>query len=401
MQERNNICFQECSKKQSLLAFICNTNTASYLARINGQTRSIPVKTLKTLIGFLTESSAGENLRSLKDMQSISDLATKEEQMLQMRQHQLKWTRPSSSNLLERTDVQSGEVLLRFYSSVKSTCWVMPLILIDGSWTVIQGTDRWRSGCRLTLFCKRKQLPQRPAVDEFVPMCFFIEPVQDLDSRPPYSGVVRRFWAEFCVDIVQFYLFGHLQPVGNYNLCRDIVAVGPVVELEAVPTLFLGVFRQGLDANLNPSNPSSSTISPLHFTADDIPQTPPTDDIPLDEATTADIPQIVLPSTDYTKSFLQLGAIVDQISLEQVQTRFHLDDLKAALSGKITDLERVVFLCFYSSGESVMTKRGKWRVVEVQNLLKIEADLEMEEEVEVEAVNLQRKEVVDRTDRKW
>ncbi|KZV44570.1 protein tipD [Dorcoceras hygrometricum] len=107
-----------------------------------------------------------------------------------------------------------------------------------------------------------------------------------MDSRPPYSGIVRRRWAEVCVDIVQFYRFGHLQPV-----------------------------------------------------ADDVPQTPPTDDITLDEATTADIPQIVLPSTDFTESFAQIQAIVDKIQFEQVQTRDNVADLKDALSSKITGLE--------------------------------------------------------------
>ncbi|KZV47936.1 7-deoxyloganetin glucosyltransferase-like [Dorcoceras hygrometricum] len=68
----------------------------------------------------------------------------------QMRQHQLKWTWPSSSKLLKRTDVQSGAVHSPFYSSVKSTCWVRLMILSDGSWTIIQGIDRCRSGCALS-----------------------------------------------------------------------------------------------------------------------------------------------------------------------------------------------------------------------------------------------------------
>ncbi|KZV20513.1 hypothetical protein F511_32859 [Dorcoceras hygrometricum] len=139
-----------------------------------------------------------------------------------------------------------------------------------------KGKDRWRSGCRLYLFHKRKQLPQIPAVDAFVPMCFFIEPVQDMDSRPPYSRIVRRRWTKVCVDIVQF--FGHLQ------------------------------------------------------------STPPTNDILLDEATTADIPQIVLPSKDFTESFAQLRAIVDRIQFEQVQTR-DVADLKDVLISKIIGLE--------------------------------------------------------------
>ncbi|KZV55569.1 TMV resistance protein N-like [Dorcoceras hygrometricum] len=101
---------------------------------------------------------------------------------------------------------------------------------------VAKGTDRWRSGCRLYLFRKREQLPQIPALDAFVPMCFFIEPVQDLDSRQPYSGIVRRRWAEVCVDIVQFYLFGHLQPVDFTESFSQLRASIDKITLEHVRT---------------------------------------------------------------------------------------------------------------------------------------------------------------------
>ncbi|KZV28200.1 hypothetical protein F511_21176 [Dorcoceras hygrometricum] len=48
-------------------------------------------------------------------------------------------------------------------------------------------------------FLQEEAAAAGPVVDEFVPLCFFIEPVQDLDSRPPYSGIVRRRWAELMI----------------------------------------------------------------------------------------------------------------------------------------------------------------------------------------------------------
>ncbi|KZV50145.1 hypothetical protein F511_26461 [Dorcoceras hygrometricum] len=133
----------------------------------------------------------------------------------------------------------------------------------------------------------------------------------------------------------------------------DLVAVGPVVDIEAEPTGFISVFRRGLDvdscversissssnstssrsANPISSSSSSSIDSPTHFTGGDIPLTPYTDDVLLVEETTD------VPSTDYTNAFAQLRATVDTISLEQVQTRFHIDELKTALSKKISNLE--------------------------------------------------------------
>ncbi|KZV44535.1 putative protein phosphatase 2C 51 [Dorcoceras hygrometricum] len=42
---------------------------------------------------------------------------------------------------------------------------------------------------------------------------------------------------------------------------------------------------------------------------------------------------------DVTAEFAQLRATVDQISFEHVQTRFHIEKLKAALFTKISSLE--------------------------------------------------------------
>ncbi|KZV51365.1 Kinesin-like protein [Dorcoceras hygrometricum] len=59
------------------------------------------------------------------------------------------------------------------------------------------------------------------------------------------------------------------------------------------------------------------TDSPLHFTADDIPLG--------DETSTA------APYTDFTSEFAHLRASMDQISIEHVKTRVHIEKIKAAL----------------------------------------------------------------------
>ncbi|KZV52930.1 hypothetical protein F511_18042 [Dorcoceras hygrometricum] len=276
-----------------------------------------------------------------------------------MRQHQLEWTRPSFSSLFG-TDIQCGGILSRFHLNINF--WVRQLILIDGSWTVIVGTDRWIREYSATTSSERTQLPQEPAVDTIVSICIFIEPVQDLDSRPPFSRLVRRKWGEICVDVVQFNLFDHPLPVGTHNLCTDLVAIGPVVDIEADPTGFFGVFGRRPDANRNFScstssrsmdpnscSPSSSSDYPMHFIADDIPLDEETNvdisqiDLPLTEPTEA-IPHISLPPavalpTDFTESFAHIRATVDKIHLKQVQTLEDVDDLKAVISSRISHLE--------------------------------------------------------------
>ncbi|KZV52105.1 splicing factor 3B subunit 1-like [Dorcoceras hygrometricum] len=101
----------------------------------------------------------------------------------QMKEHKLEWTRPYSSHLFEGINVQPG-------------------------------VDNWRPISRTDDSNKWEMLPQRPYIDDLAPLCAFVEPVQDLDSRSPFSRRVHNHWTEFCVAIVQFLLLGFLRPVG-------------------------------------------------------------------------------------------------------------------------------------------------------------------------------------------
>ncbi|KZV37985.1 hypothetical protein F511_09805 [Dorcoceras hygrometricum] len=127
-------------------------------------------------------------IRSLEDL-----IAQHKEQGLPIEQ-------PCTSTFLD-TSVGSGAVLAQFYSMAKSTCWVRPLVFIDGVWTPIQGNDFLRSSCKLSLFVNRKKLPKSVVKEEFVPHCYLIEPVQ-------YWGAAHYLiktcgWARVCTEIVR------------------------------------------------------------------------------------------------------------------------------------------------------------------------------------------------------
>ncbi|KZV30154.1 hypothetical protein F511_16041 [Dorcoceras hygrometricum] len=127
-----------------------------------------------------------------------------EKLLKKMREHRLEWTRPCSSKLFEGANVQRGAVISRSHPTIKSTCWIRRLILIDGSWT-IEGADRWVREFKTTTSCEQQQLYQRPFLDTFAPICIFVEPVQDLGSQP---HIIKTWgWARVCVDIVQLNLF--------------------------------------------------------------------------------------------------------------------------------------------------------------------------------------------------
>ncbi|KZV28542.1 hypothetical protein F511_40414 [Dorcoceras hygrometricum] len=154
--------------------------------------------------------------------------------------------------------------------------------------------------------------------------------------------LLQRNWAEICIDVVQFSLFGHLQPVrSTYNTCIDIVAIDSVLSSETVPTSIFDAIQHGQSAegfvdffiqqisdssssSSSTSSSSSSSDSRMNF-SEDLPQ--------------ITMPTVIFPSTDFTESTAQLRASIDQIQLEQVHTRERVVELKYELSQKITKLE--------------------------------------------------------------
>ncbi|KZV41814.1 hypothetical protein F511_31677 [Dorcoceras hygrometricum] len=178
------------------------------------------------------------------DLLSAVHSKSLEDLQAQQQEHGIEMVQPSSSLFSIDSTAGSGTVLAQFYSMAKSTCWVWPMILIDGIWTPIQGTDYWNSSCRLSLFVNRKQVPESVVDTTFVPHVFFIEPVQYWGAAP--SLIKTWGWARVCTEIVRYNMFGCLCPVSE-NFCRDIVVFSSAVDiLEKLPTSFRSIFQQGV-----------------------------------------------------------------------------------------------------------------------------------------------------------
>ncbi|KZV25499.1 hypothetical protein F511_07209 [Dorcoceras hygrometricum] len=253
----------------------------------------------------------------------------------QSKKIRLDWTRQSSSKLFGGADVYSGGIHSHFYPNIVSTNWVRPLIFIDGSWQVVEGVNPRPARLARPIASRlKRKLPQRPFMDVFSPICIFIEPVQGLDSRKPYSRIVQRLWAEICVDIVQFSLFGHIQPVGTYNLCRDIVAVDSDLDAERIPTGIFDEFQHGPNVEGFVDffvQPEIQYISSSSSSESSVPIRP--------RSTRSTSSSSSSSASHFTESIAQLRASINQIKLEQLSTLDSIDELKAALSGKIIGLE--------------------------------------------------------------
>ncbi|KZV54175.1 hypothetical protein F511_36109 [Dorcoceras hygrometricum] len=254
---------------------------------------------IEEIVSFFSSFS----LRRLAVLGSVSNIVAKEEQILsgqrqipcrqlfrgdyahsvaleklkeQMRQHKLEWIRPYSSRLFEGANIDRGAVIARSNTNIRSTCWI------------------------------------RIFVDTFAPICLFIDPVQVVCSPP----IVKTWgWARVCTDIVQFHLFGHLEPVGTHNICTELVTVGPVVDRSGIPRRTVNNVQYCIRIVDSISVPSLDTVaaeslgtSQRHPDADSDSST----SIPIDfvNEETADaqtsMPTAIVSSNDYTNAFAQL-----------------------------------------------------------------------------------------------
>ncbi|KZV26945.1 hypothetical protein F511_17731 [Dorcoceras hygrometricum] len=235
------------------------------------------------------------------DLLSVAHSKSLEDLIAQQKEQGIPIEQPCTSTLLD-TSVGSGAVLAQYYSMAKSTCWVRPLVLIDGMWTPIQGNDFLRSSCKLSLFVNRKKLPKSVVEEEFVPHCYLIEPVQYWGAAP--SLIKTWGWARVCTEIIRYSMFGCLRPV-----CREIVVYN--LGVERITDYLLSDFQRVQESS------SSSSDSQMNFD---------TTDFPLDDTTEAQtsLPAATVEAIDDLRAFLL----------------HRIDDSNSAILSKLHTLER-------------------------------------------------------------
>ncbi|KZV41721.1 hypothetical protein F511_29986 [Dorcoceras hygrometricum] len=175
------------------------------------------------------------NLLYAAHSQSLEDLTS------QQQEHKIEMVQPDSSLPVIDSIDSSGVRLAHFYSIANSTCWVRPVILVNGVWKPVQGPDLWRSSCRLSLFLNKMKMPAPAFQEIFVTHVSFIEPVQYWTAVPWMIRIWQ--WTKVCEEIVQFSMIGGLRPVRE-DICQDITVYN--LGVERIPANFLRMFAQGV-----------------------------------------------------------------------------------------------------------------------------------------------------------
>ncbi|KZV35352.1 hypothetical protein F511_38135 [Dorcoceras hygrometricum] len=269
--------------------------------------------------------------------------------LVQEKEHGLIADRPCSSKSLDDSADSSSVVLAQFYSLAKSTCWVRPMVLIDGIWTPLQGNVFWKSSCRLSLFLNRRQLPKRATEDCLAPHCYFIEPDQYWGTAP---YLIKTWgWFRVCTDIIRYSMFGCLRPVGSINPCRDIVVKSSVVDIlekclpegelvsSDVSTVYCSPSPQSLSSSSNQLHVHlSSHMDEEVFSTTAVGSTPAVSQFSL--------PPVV------SESFNDLRAYMFRIISNQSKESSRLDDSHNEVLEKIKQPENTILDAFYQQNQA-------------------------------------------------
>ncbi|KZV18943.1 hypothetical protein F511_28021 [Dorcoceras hygrometricum] len=125
------------------------------------------------------------SLKRLAVLGSTEDIAAKEEKVLA-------WAEIDSVQIaLQRL----GLILLNTENCYFGNFW-RAKIMVDGSWLILEGVDYWRPISKPVDSYRWETVPQRPYFDDLAPLGALIEPLQDIDSRSPFSRAVRNLWTE-------------------------------------------------------------------------------------------------------------------------------------------------------------------------------------------------------------
>ncbi|KZV25212.1 dystroglycan-like [Dorcoceras hygrometricum] len=157
----------------------------------------------------------GSSAVDLKVIDILSDLhlLVLEELREQALAHSLKWTRTCCSKIVEGSPRDQGAIIARTNTNTPSTCWLRTMIHVDGVWVVEPFCDQW------------VKIPGLVVCTEVSKQCSFV------DFFPAVSEplrILRKRWADICLEIVGFCASRRLLPVGSINFSRSLSVVEPV-----------------------------------------------------------------------------------------------------------------------------------------------------------------------------
>ncbi|KZV18253.1 hypothetical protein F511_31005 [Dorcoceras hygrometricum] len=154
----------------------------------------------------------GSSAVGIQVIELLSDLylSLLEELAKEARAHNLIWNKPCCSKIFEGSPRDRGAVIARTNSNTRSLCWIRKMILVDGLWTVELCADKWVKIPRKVI---STEVPRQRQFDDTLP------------SMSVFFRLMKKRWADVCLEVTDFCASRRLLPVGSINFCRALEIV--------------------------------------------------------------------------------------------------------------------------------------------------------------------------------
>ncbi|KZV52043.1 hypothetical protein F511_42556 [Dorcoceras hygrometricum] len=168
--------------------------------------------------------------RKVIELLSASHISILEELTTTARAHGLIWKKPCCSNIFEGSPRDRDAVIARTNTNTRSSCWIRMMIMVDGVWTVEPCADKW---VKIPQKVVSTEVPRQRQYDDTLP------------TMITFFKLLRKRWADVCVEVVEFCASPRLLPVGATQFCRSLQLAEPVSSFApSRPTVFALRFSQ-------------------------------------------------------------------------------------------------------------------------------------------------------------
>ncbi|KZV13834.1 hypothetical protein F511_44973 [Dorcoceras hygrometricum] len=174
----------------------------------------------------------GSSAVDIRVIELLSDLylSLLEDLAKEARALNLTWTKPCCSKIFEGSPRDRGAVIARTNSNTRSLCWIRTMIMVDGVWTVEPCADKWVKIPRKVI---STEVPLQRQYDDTLP------------TMSIFFKLLRKRWADVCVEVVEFCASPRLLPIGSTQFCKSLQLAEPVSSFASSrPTVFALRFFQ-------------------------------------------------------------------------------------------------------------------------------------------------------------
>ncbi|KZV20076.1 zinc finger protein CONSTANS-LIKE 8 [Dorcoceras hygrometricum] len=216
------INFEEMYKKEELVLSWGETESPQVAIQRKSY---ILLKYRKVLVWKFLESwrsnfvpGQGSSTVDRRVIELLSDLhvSVLEELTKAARAHGITLKKTCSSAMFEGSPGDRGTVIARTNTNTRSSCWIRTMIFVDGVWTVEPCADKWvkipRQVISNEVHRQRKYDDTLPTVSEFF-------------------RLMRKRWADVCLEIVEFCASRRLLPIGSLQFFRSSSVVEQVFQV--------------------------------------------------------------------------------------------------------------------------------------------------------------------------